>query len=317
MDYGEVLSKTWMITWKNKGLWILGILAGCSASGRGSGGQFSGGFGGFQFDSSGFDRFEFDGVSPQFDNFFRSITEEAFLFTIFALICIFLFLALIFLVLGVIGQGGLIAGFSRADGGADVSLGEAFGLGMQSFWKLLGIRFTVWIVGLIIGIVLVVGLIVLGVVTLGLGLLCLIPLICIIIPLAFAVDSYITLSMVAAVDEDLSVFDAFGRAWQVFKENLGPMVVMALILVLGGGIASIILAAPFFAIFVPFALGLVTGSEQGLFAGLVASGALFIVALPVLILLSGILNTFVTGAWTLTFRRLTGKSGEEAALAES
>ena len=317
MDYGAVLSKTWGITWKNKGLWILGILAGCSASGRGSGGQFSGGFRGFQFDSSNIDRFEFEGVPIEIENFFRGITDEAFLFAIFAMICVFLFLALVFLVLGVIGQGGLIAGFSRADEGADVSLGDAFSLGLQSFWKLLGIRFTVWIIGLIIGIVLVVGVIALGIVTLGLGLICLLPLICLIVPLAFAVDSYITLAMVAAVDEDLSVFEAFGRAWQVFKENLGPMIVMALILVLGGGIVSIILAAPFFAVFVPFIIGLVNGTEQGVLTGLVASGVLFFVALPVVILLSGILSTFVTGAWTLTFRRLTGKLGAETALAES
>jgi len=33
MDYGEVLSKAWQITWKYKVLWIFGILAGC-------GGQF-------------------------------------------------------------------------------------------------------------------------------------------------------------------------------------------------------------------------------------------------------------------------------------
>lgn len=317
MDYGEVISKTWRITWKNKGLWILGILAGCSASGRGSGGQFSGGFRGFQFDSSNIDRFEFEGVPIEIENFFRGITDEAFFFAIFALICVFLFLALVFLVLGVIGQGGLIAGFSRADEGADVSLGEAFSLGLQSFWKLLGIRFTVWIIGLIIGIVLVVGLIVLGIVTLGIGLICLLPLICLIVPLVFAVDSYITLTMVAAVDEDLPVFDAFGRAWQVFKENLGPMIVMALVLVLGGGLASIIVAAPFFAVFVPFIIGLVNGTEQGILTGLVASGVLFFVALPVVIVLSGILNTFVTGAWTLTFRRLTGKSGAEVALTES
>lgn len=317
MDYGEVLSNTWRITWKNKGLWILGILAGCSASGRGSGGQFSAGFRGFEFDSSNFDGFEFEGVPIEIENFFRGITGEAIFFAIFALICVFLFLALVFLVLGVIGQAGLIAGFSRADEGADVSLGEAFSLGLQSFWKLLGIRFTVWIIGLIIGIVLVVGFIVLGIATFGLGLLCLLPLICLIVPLAFAVDSYITLSMVAAVDEDLSVFDAFGRAWQVFKENLGSMIVMALILVLGGGLASIIVAAPFFAVFVPFIIGLVNGTEQGILTGLVASGLLFLVALPVVVLLSGILNTFVTGAWTLTFRRLTGKPGEETALAES
>ena len=31
MDYGSVLKKGWEITWKNKGLWILGILSGCTS----------------------------------------------------------------------------------------------------------------------------------------------------------------------------------------------------------------------------------------------------------------------------------------------
>jgi len=33
MDLGEVLGRTWQITWKNKGLWLLGVLAGCSGAG--------------------------------------------------------------------------------------------------------------------------------------------------------------------------------------------------------------------------------------------------------------------------------------------
>ena len=54
MDYGEVLRKTWNISWRNKGLWILGILAGCSASGRGNFGTWSSGARGYSFDSSEF-----------------------------------------------------------------------------------------------------------------------------------------------------------------------------------------------------------------------------------------------------------------------
>ena len=32
MDIGSVLTRAWNITWKYKVLWLLGILAGCSAS---------------------------------------------------------------------------------------------------------------------------------------------------------------------------------------------------------------------------------------------------------------------------------------------
>ena len=38
MDYGEILKKSWNITWKFKVLWLFGFLASCGKGGGGGGG---------------------------------------------------------------------------------------------------------------------------------------------------------------------------------------------------------------------------------------------------------------------------------------
>ena len=43
-------------------------------------------------------------------------------------------------------------------------------------------------------------------------------------------------------------------------------------------------------------------------AGLIVSAILFIIYLPFLLLFTGILRSYTSTAWTLTFLRLTGKS---------
>lgn len=309
MDYGAVLSKAWQIGWKNKGLWILGILAGCSASGRGGGSQSTSGFRGYNYDYG-----QWRGQTlPDLERLFGvRIQEEAVILAFAALACVALFIGLVLLVLGVIGQGGLIAGYGMADEGSAVSFSEAFSLGLQNFWKLLGIRVVFWLAGIIVVLFLVLGAVFFGIITLGIGLICLIPLICVFIPVAIAVDGYVVLTMVAAVEEQLGVFDSFGRAWNVIKENLGPALVMALILIVGGGIVSAIIFLPFASVVLPAITGILIGTDQSISGGLVISGLCLVLAIPVGILVNGILTTFVTGSWTLTYRRLTGKAGAEA-----
>lgn len=314
MDFAAVLKKSWDITWKNKGLWLLGILAGCSASGRGNNGQAASGLRGYDFGGGDFRGGRIEGME-ELQRFFGQIDEGAWIAIALAILGVVLVLGLIFLVLGVIGQAGLIAGFGRADEGQAITLSEAFNLGISNFWRLLGIRVIVWLIGLVVGIAVAVGVIVFTIGTLGIGILCLLPLICLLIPLAWGVDAYIILSMVAAVEESLGVFDAFRRAWETARANLGPVIIMALILIVGGGILSAVLGIPFIGIVVPAIAGFALGTDTSIYSGLAISGLCLVIGIPIFILLSGVLTTFTTGAWTLTYRRLTGKAGAEAAAA--
>lgn len=307
MDYGEVLRKTWDISWRNKGLWLLGILAGCSASGRGNFGSSTSGARGYNFDSPDFQRYD---AGPLFKDI-GPIQEEVVIPIILGFICLALIVALVVFVLGIIGQGGLIAGFKRADDGAKVTFAEAFGDGMQNFWKLVGIRIVFFIAGFLIVIALILGAVLIAVPTLGLGLICLIPLICLLIPLGLGVDSYIILTMVAAVEEELGVFESFGRSWTTVKENIGPVLVMILILIVGFGILGFLIALPFIAIAIPAITGVVVGTDASIISGVAFTLLCALVAVPVLIALYGLLTTFTTGAWTLTYRRLNGTMGAE------
>ena len=298
MNYGEVLRKTWDISWRNKGLWLLGILAGCSASGRGNFGTSTSGARSYSFDS------------PDFGDF-GPIQEEVFIPIFLGLLCLGLIVALVVFVLGVIGQGGLIAGFKRADDGANVSFSEAFGDGLQSFWKLAGIRILFFVAGIVIVLGLILGTILVGVATFGIGLLCLIPLICLLIPIGLGVDSYIILTMVASVEEELGIVESFGRSWTTVKENLGPIVVMILILIVGFGILGFLIAVPFIALGFPFVAGVIIGTDAALISGIAITLLCATVAIPLLVVAYGLLTTYATGAWTLTYRRLNGTMGAE------
>jgi len=239
------------------------------------------------------------------------IQGEVFIPIFLGLLCLGLIVALIVFVLGVIGQGGLIAGFKRADDGADVSFSEAFGDGLQSFWTLAGIRVLFFVAGIVIALGLILGTVLVGVATFGIGLLCLIPLICLLIPIGLGVDSYVILTMVASVEEELGVVESFSRSWTTLKENLGPIVVMILILIVGFGILGFLIAVPFIALGFPFIAGAIIGTDAALISGIVITLLCAVMAIPLLIVAYGLLTTYTTGAWTLTYRRLNGTMGAE------
>src|SRR3989304_4627432 len=106
MDDADVLKRAWGITWKNKGLWILGILAACTGGGGGGGGSGA-------YQSSG-DQFSGDG-GPGLRRFFENIPQETLTLVAIAAAVLAILLGMTFFVLGILGQAGLIAGVSRAD----------------------------------------------------------------------------------------------------------------------------------------------------------------------------------------------------------
>lgn len=312
MDYGAVLRRAWEIGWRNKALWLLGILASCSPSGRGGGGgQISSGFRGHDFPAPDLQ----NGVPQDFQGFERFFDQsgQVVIPIVLGLICVVIALSLFFLALGVIGQGGLIAGYSKADEGAKVTLGEAFNAGLEHFWRLLAIRIIFWLAGIILGLVIVFMLLGIGIFTLGIGLICVIPLLCLLIPLALAVDAYVMLTMVAAVEEELPVMESFGRSWAVLKDNLGPVIAIGLILIIGGTIVGVILFLPFVGVVLPAITGAAVGTDLAIGGGIALTVLCLAAGIPVAIAINGVITAFTTGTWTVTYRRITGKAGAELA----
>ena len=150
---------------------------------------------------------------------------------------------------------------------------------------------------------------------LGLILICLLPLLCLLIPLGFLASVYLQQSTIAIVVEDRGVFDGLRRGWQVFRQNLGVMIVMGLILwVAVGGIGGLIIASPLFLLMAPIIVAMVNNTSQAWMSAFLISGLCLLAYLPFLIVLNGALQSYIAAAWTLTFMRLTTThSLEEAA----
>ncbi|MEA4908824.1 MAG: hypothetical protein VB089_14460 [Anaerolineaceae bacterium] len=312
MDYGEVLSKAWRIIWKFKVLWIFGLLASC---GRGGGG--GGGNGGASYRSGSGDM-PFNGPNP-LDRMFPGMeqfghrmemwfTSEGGWLIITAIVFVILILTVLAILLNTMGRIGLIRGAWRADEGAErLAFGELWRESLPYFWRVLGLTLLMVLAGILLALVIVLPLILLSVITLGIGLICVLPLLCLMVPVLWFVAAIVEQAYVAIVGEDLGVFEGLKRGWDVTRNNVGQIIVMGLILMFGGAVIGFLIAIPAILIVLPIIAGFVINSQTAMGTGLIVAGILFLIYLPVALLASSILQAYVGTAWTLTFRRLTGR----------
>lgn len=303
MDYGEVLTRAWRIIWKYKVLWIFGIFAGL-ASQISNGVNSSNGVQ-YRFDWSDLD----NGQVPYFlrqyayqaEHFFDELAPWFWV----VLVASLFILAVALWLLSIYGRAGLVRGTVDGDEDQALTFGGLFNKASHYFGRLL--LFDLLMLGgsILVTVLIILALGVFGIITLGVGLLCLAPLLCLLIPLLWVLGIYLTQVQVALVAEDLNVWDAFARAWKVVTGRLGEMVVMGLILFVVGLAVGLLLTVPFGLTVAPFfASFLATGEITA--TALTASVVIGLVLLPFAILAGGILQAYMFSAWTLTYRRLTG-----------
>lgn len=307
MNYGEVLSKAWQIIWKHKVLWLFGILASCSNA--------NGGSGNFNYSLR---RGE---LPPQMQSYLDQIERipegQIALIASIALVVI-LVLVVLAVFLSTIGRIGVIRGAQEADKGeARLMFGQLFRESLPYFWRVFLLNLLIGLAIAVIAFIFAVLAIIGAVLTLGIALVCLIPLICLFVPLFWLVSVVIEQANIAIVVENLGVMDGLRRGWTVFKDNLGTMIVMGLILYLGVGlIGGLIIALPVLLIIVPAVSGAIIGTERAIGGGLLIAGLCFVAYLPVLLVLNGMLTSYIESAWTLTFMRLTSAPKALEPLAE-
>jgi hypothetical protein len=294
-DFGNVLTRAWQIIWKNKVLWIFGVLASCARGGGGGGG--GGGNTGYQFGSGDQPPFAGDQFTRQMEQFGQWLTDNWWVIVVIVLVLILI--SLLFYFIGFVGKIGLIKGTYKAETGAtSLVLGELFSESLPFFWRVFGLNFLIGLAFLVI----ILPLVLIGILTAGVGFICILPLLCILIPVSWIVAVILEQANAAIVIEDLRMFDGFKRGWEIVKANVGPVIIMALILLFGGGIISIIFAVPIFFMIFPLIPSLISGEFQT--SALWIAGLCFVAYLPVLILLTGILTAYLQSAWTLTYMRL-------------
>jgi hypothetical protein len=310
MNYGELFEKAWRIIWKHKVLWIFGILAGCSAN-NGSGPRDV-----LQYDLGSEDfsgRDPFSQMFPGLENFFYNLERSfqdgsawpALIGIGIALLCVILIFWVIGLVLGTFGRTGLVRGAWLADeGAARLSFGQLWNDARPYFWRVLGLTLLLMVLGWVIGIILILPIIFFTILTLGCGLILLIPLFII---AGWLISVWLELTIVAIVGENLSIMDGVRRGWQIIRSNLGPTIVVSLVIFIGTLIVSLLIGLPFLAVILPVVAGFVSQTETGIRTGIIAAVVLLLLYLPVAIVLGGILQSYIGTLWTLFFRRMTGR----------
>ena len=298
MDFGNVLTRAWRIIWDHKVLWIFGILAGCGGANGGASGNFRTTFQGNELPP---------GIQ-RFFNQFAALPNWQIALIVGAIVLAALVLVVLAIFFGTIGRIGVIRGtYDVEQGVARLSFSDLFDDTLPFFWRVFGLNLLVGIAGFIVVILLIFIFGLFTIFTLGIGLLCLIPLICLLVPLGWLVGVIVEQAIIAMVVENLGLSDGVRRGWEVFKNNFGSMIVMALILYLGVNlIVGFIIALPLALVISPIIFGAAIGTNRALGGSILTAAICFILYLPVLIVLSGILRSYIESAWTLTYLRLTG-----------
>lgn len=308
MDFGEVLTKAWKIIWKYKILWLFGIFAGCTSGGSNGGGSSV--------------QYTLSPPSGSYNNYNAMNNIEPWIMMLFigGVILFTLLMIIIVVAVSTIGRIGLTQGTKMADEDEDAKLtfSSIFNNSKPFFWRVVGLNLLIMVGYFALIMVLVMVYFFGTIFTLGLALICLLPLCCVIIPIFWVLATFVEMANAAVVVDDLSIIEGLQRGWEIFKNNLGNMIVMGLILVLGSMIAGIILAMPMFLLMIPLMMSIYTfivGDAPGFAsAGMITTAVCCVAYLPVLIVMSGIIRAYVGSAWTLTYLRLTqGPAVEEPA----
>ena len=306
LNFGEVLTRAWQIIWKHKVLWIFGILASCA---RGGGGGSSGGGNSRYQSGSGESPFSGGQIESFMDKVGTFLQENWWVIAIFVLVI--LLLSLLSYFLGMMGRIGLIRGTAQADKGAEtLTFAELWAESLPFFWRIFGLNFLIGLAFFIIFI----PLILFGVLTAGIGFLCIIPLLCIMVPISWAVMAIVEQAQNAIVLEDLTMLDGFKRGWEIAKANVVPILIMMLILGVGSTILGLIIALPVIVAVVPLIVG--ADKLQQSLTPIYITAACCVVYFPILLAFNGILTAYIQSTWTLTYLRLAPPKAEAPVIIE-
>ncbi|MCL4261713.1 MAG: hypothetical protein KJ069_00790 [Anaerolineae bacterium] len=311
MDYGQILSRSWQITWKNKFLWVLGFLAALT--------RISSNTSSYQTNSS-------------------EMTPEAVeqmmqgMALLVGLGCLFLLIGVALWLLSLAAKGGLITAVSRIDNGERVTLGEAFSAGLSRISTLVGMNLLLYLPIFLIVVVSVVGAITLlagsGITfasfadepsaagealaaTFGLIFFCFCGLICGLVLLGILLQFINAFAYRGIMLRGLGAIASLSHGWQVFRSNFVEVLLLSMlffVISIAFGMAVAVVLAPLALIlFVPMMAMASGGSTPGtaeIF--LLSGGALCLGILGAA--LASVLTTWQSAAFTLAYQEWTGKT---------
>ena len=299
MNYGDLLSEAFRLTWRNRFLWFFGFFVGGGAS--------------FNVPSNigGEQGAPFGAASGPL----RWISENLALFIALVIVLVVV-IALVFIVLAMLSHGALVESVAALHRGEPRRFGPAWRAGTANFWRVLGLKvlFFLMALGLAILVLLPVGLGVVAVVAatdstglriLLIALLVLVGFLALIfVFLPFAIVNQFALRELVVGRR--RILESVGGGFGLFRYNIGRSLLVWLLqlgVMLGLGVATLVVVIILGAILLGPAIALFAAhhTAAAVVVGVVG-GLLFLVPLFVI---SGALGAFNHTYWTLAYLRLT------------
>lgn len=293
MDYLKLIKEAFLITWKNKFLWIFGLFAG----------------GGFGWSWNGFN-YQFEGKDTQQVLSFAQLNQikswfyqhETMIYILVGLITLLFFLFCLFLI---ISKGSIIGGVAEISQNKKMDFKSTFLIGWHHFWRVLALGILMVFIYL-----LVLGILALPVVVLVLTKLTVLAIILgILLGLAYFVFLFLSsLVFIYAyrflIIEKTRIIESINLAYRFFLNHWKQILLIWLInfgLGIGWAIALLMGGLLVGGILVAIGVGLYFVSKIVLLVYAIIVGlALFI---SLLILVAGF-NTFISSIWTLSYLEL-------------
>jgi hypothetical protein len=280
MEYFGILTQSWKLIWKHKIILVFGLL---TMLVPGLMGLLMGGFLLF---------FSFD----NFDRFVRMMNnnEAWFFLAWFGFLGVFMLLSLV----GTsVGWAGVFKGTYEAEmEKKNISFSELWGSSWPYMGRVLGI---ILLIGFGMGLFFMIPA-VLGILTAGLAFLCILPMMIVLIPLAFLSQMFMSLGIASSVADDLNVVGALKRAWELTVKNFWPLALMSLLLYLVQMAAGMLVSIPAWGAQMLFMIPLMSDNArpETMFTFF---GVFIILIMPLAFLIQGAAQTYVNSAWMLVY----------------
>jgi hypothetical protein len=311
VQYWEVVTRSFRISWNHKYLWLIALFAG------------EGGGGGYNFNfsppsSTGRPGTSVGGSeqvngSADYAAFQHQVTTwlSDHIGLIVALLIVWLLFVVAFFILAAVCEGATVRASAEHDAERPFGLRMAWRVGVATMWVIVRFRLLIIALGLPVTIVVIalgVG-IVLSFVNknfgAGFGLIGLAVLIVILaIPYAIYLFFLDRLGSRAVVLEQLGARAAIVRAHRLLRKRLGRTLLVGLIGLAIGIAIGIALACIFAVISLPFALIGVIAYSTNSAAGVAILVLAVLILLPISLVVGGYFSAQGSTYWTLAFRRL-------------
>ncbi len=316
MDYNKIITESIQIFWRNKSLWLVGMVAAFFGQGNGN----------YNFNFNYQQPFPGSSNKNPFSDFkipsfVHDIINNPIPYIV-AVVVIILGWWLLATLLGWLAQGALIGMVDEADRTGATSLGQGWQVGSERLIHLVLIAvllalptllmlipMAIWAISLItqIGVMAThkvpTDKIASAILPLFFSTIaCLIPIICIGGLLNFGLNLLKIISMRSCVLEQLGAIDSIKRGWQVVRQNIGYTLLTWFLLLIGSSIFSFIVFIPMAILGIPIITSVIYQGWSSFSIGLVLMFVLVMIVVSTGI--GGLVTSFNSTLWTKFYKEV-------------